>query len=233
MPKLVISVDGVVVKEAQLTKDRTTLGRRPYNDIVIDHLAVSGEHAVILMQNGDVILQDCHSTNGTYVNGARITSQKLADRDRIEVGRYKIDYHATGSARATPSMPQTPPAKPASSPAAPAPAQQAAGAASAFAATGFQDSRPAAPKKAGPCVRVLNGSATGRELLLTKDVTTIGKPGVSVASITRKPQGFELALMEGAYVPTVNGVALDDGPIMLRNHDRIELAGIRMEFIDG
>ena len=87
MPKLVISVDGVVVKEAQLTKDRTTLGRRPYNDIVIDHLAVSGEHAVILMQNGDVILQDCHSTNGTYVNGARITSQKLADRDRIEVCR--------------------------------------------------------------------------------------------------------------------------------------------------
>ena len=82
-------------------------------------------------------------------------------------------------------------------------------------------------------MRVLNGSATGRELLLIKEVTTIGKPGVSVASITRKPQGFELALMEGAYVPTVNGVALDDGPIMLRNHDRIELAGIRMEFIDG
>ena len=60
MPKLVISVDGVVIKQAQLLKERTTLGRRPYNDIVLDHLAISGEHAVILMQNGEVLLQDCN-----------------------------------------------------------------------------------------------------------------------------------------------------------------------------
>ncbi|MEN9539086.1 MAG: hypothetical protein RLZZ126_1321, partial [Pseudomonadota bacterium] len=49
MPKLIVSIDGVVIKEVQLTKDRTTLGRRPYNDIVIDNLAVSGEHAVLQM----------------------------------------------------------------------------------------------------------------------------------------------------------------------------------------
>ena len=44
MPKMIVSIDGVVIKEVQLTKDRTSLGRRPYNDIVIDNLAVSGEH---------------------------------------------------------------------------------------------------------------------------------------------------------------------------------------------
>ena len=103
----------------------------------------------------------------------------------------------------------------------------------AFAATGFQDSRPTAAPRNSPRVRVLNGSAKGRELLLLKETTTIGKPGVSVAAIRRKDQGFELTLLEGAYVPTVNGVALDNGPIMLRNHDRIELAGIRMEFIES
>ena len=210
MPKLVISVDGVVVKEAQLTKDRTTLGRRPYNDIVIDHLAVSGEHAVILMQNGDVILQDCHSTNGTYVNGARVNSHVLADKDRIEIGRHRIVYRAQDDA-----------------PAAAAAARQTQP------GVQFQESRPAPIGKAGPRVRVLNGSATGREMPLIKEATTIGKPGVAVASITRKAQGFELTLVEGSYVPTVNGVPLDKGPIMLRNHDRIELAGIRMEFIDG
>ena len=199
----------MVVKEAQLTKDRTTLGRRPYNDIVIDHLAVSGEHAVIALEKGAFVLQDRNSTNGTYVNGARVTTHALADKDRIEIGRHRIVYRAQDDA-----------------PAAAAAARQTQP------GVQFQESRPA-PIKGGPRVRVLNGSATGRELLLTKEVTTIGKPGVSVASITRKPQGFELALMEGAYVPTVNGVALDDGPIMLRNHDRIELAGIRMEFIDG
>ena len=208
MPKLIISVDGVVVKEAQLTKDRTTLGRRPYNDIVIDHLAVSGEHAVIALEKGAFVLQDRNSTNGTYVNGARVTTHALADKDRIEIGRHRIVYRAQDDV-----------------PAAAAAARQTQP------GVQFQESRPA-PIKGGPRVRVLNGSASGREMPLIKEATTIGKPGVAVASITQKAQGFELALVEGSYVPTVNGVPLDKGPIMLRNHDRIELAGIRMEFID-
>ena len=69
MPKMIVSIDDVVIKEVQLTKDRTTLGRRPYNDIVIDNLAVSGEHAVILMSGSEVTLEDLNSTNGSYVNG--------------------------------------------------------------------------------------------------------------------------------------------------------------------
>lgn len=226
MPKLVISVDGVVIKQAQLLKERTTLGRRPYNDIVLDHLAISGEHAVILMQNGEVLLQDCKSTNGTYVNGSRIKSCKLSNGDRIEMGRHRMDYYTKGSSAIHVPEPGTQPSR--------LPGDTTAGAATTvFAATGFQDSRPTAAPRNSPCVRVLNGSAKGRELLLLKETTTIGKPGVSVAAIRRKDQGFELALLEGAYVPTVNGVALDDGPIMLRNHDRIELAGIRMEFIES
>ena len=68
MPKMIVSIDGVVIKEVQLTKDRTSLGRRPYNDIVIDNLAVSGEHAVLQMSGNDVHLEDLNSTNGTYVN---------------------------------------------------------------------------------------------------------------------------------------------------------------------
>lgn len=86
MPKLIVSIDGVVVKEYQLIKDRSTIGRRPYNDVVIDNLAVSGEHAVVQMVDGRAVLEDLGSTNGTYVNGKAIKKQELAHDDTIEVG---------------------------------------------------------------------------------------------------------------------------------------------------
>ena len=92
MGKLVVSLDGVVIKEVQITKDKTTLGRRPYNDIVIDNLAVSGEHAVLQMVGNDVFIEDLNSTNGTYINGKAIKKQLLADNDTVEIGKYKIKF---------------------------------------------------------------------------------------------------------------------------------------------
>ena len=77
MPNLVISIDGAVIKEVTLSKERTTLGRRPYNDIVIENLAVSGEHAMLTMQDGKVTIEDLRSTNGTFVNGRAIQKQEL------------------------------------------------------------------------------------------------------------------------------------------------------------
>src|SRR3954454_19892076 len=92
MPKMIVSIDGVVIKEVQLTKDRTTLVRRPYNDIVIDNLAVSGEHAVLQMTGNEVHLEDLNSTNGTYVNGKAVKKQLLQNSDTVEIGKYKIKY---------------------------------------------------------------------------------------------------------------------------------------------
>ena len=92
MGKLVVSLDGVVIKEVQITKDKTTLGRRPYNDMVIDNLAVSGEHAVLQMVGNDVFIEDLNSTNGTYINGKAIKKQLLAHNDTVEIGKYKIKY---------------------------------------------------------------------------------------------------------------------------------------------
>ena len=92
MGKLVVSLDGVVIKEVQITKDKTTLGRRPYNDIVIDNLAVSGEHAVLQMVGSDVFIEDLNSTNGTYINGKAIKKQLLTHNDTVEIGKYKIKF---------------------------------------------------------------------------------------------------------------------------------------------
>src|SRR5215217_7141209 len=89
---MIVSIDGVVIKEVQLTKDRTTLGRRPYNDIVIDNLAVSGEHAVLQLTGNEVFLEDLNSTNGTYVNGKAVKKQLLQNNDTVEIGKYKIKF---------------------------------------------------------------------------------------------------------------------------------------------
>ena len=94
MGKLVVSLDNVVIKEFQITKERTTLGRRPYNDIVIDNLAVSGEHAVLTAAQNDVFIEDLNSTNGTYINGKAVKKQLLQTNDVVEIGKYRIKFLA-------------------------------------------------------------------------------------------------------------------------------------------
>ncbi|OOG54764.1 FHA domain-containing protein [Polaromonas sp. C04] len=221
MPKMIVSIDGVVIKEFQLTKDRTTLGRRPYNDIVIDNLAVSGEHAALQMVGGEVYLEDLNSTNGSYVNGKSIKKQLLQNNDTVEVGKYKIRF-VNETAGATPDKiaAMQPAASAAMTPPASAPAPVAV-------APADVDLRP------GAAIKVLSGAAAGREVQLVKVVTTIGKPGVAVAAITRRPLGFVVAHVEGASVPTLNGIPVSGAPVALKNGDLLELAGTRMQFMQA
>eukprot|EP01031_Cornospumella_fuschlensis_P021570 gene21570-26422_t len=84
MGKLVVSLDGVVIKEVQITKDKTTLGRRPYNDIVIDNGYISGFHAELLRQaDGNYDLVDLKTSNGTYLNGQRIDRAPVKGGDKV------------------------------------------------------------------------------------------------------------------------------------------------------
>src|SRR3989338_10138266 len=92
MAKLILSMDGLVLKEIPLAKERTTIGRKPHNDIHIDNLAVSGDHAVIVTILNDSFLEDLGSTNGTFVNGAPVQKHFLQNGDVIEIGKYKMKY---------------------------------------------------------------------------------------------------------------------------------------------
>src|SRR5260221_11288892 len=92
MAKLILSMDGLVLKEIHFTKERTSIGRKPHNDIQIDNLAVSGEHAVIVTILQDSCLEDLGSTNGTVVNGQPIKKHFLQNSDIIELGKYKLKY---------------------------------------------------------------------------------------------------------------------------------------------
>ncbi len=217
MPKMIVSIDGVVIKEVQLTKDRTTLGRRPYNDIVIDNLAVSGEHAVLQLTGNEVYLEDLNSTNGTYVNGKAVKKQLLQNNDTVEIGKYKIKYI---NEVATPGYEKTMIIKAGSIPPAAAPVRAEGGTVS----TSELASLAAA-------IKVLSGAAAGREVPLVKVVTTIGKPGVAVAAITKRPHGFVVAHVEGVNKPTLNGAAIGAEPVTLKNGDLLELAGTQMQFV--
>ena len=206
MPKMIVSIDGVVIKEVQLSKDRTSLGRRPYNDIVIDNLAVSGEHAVLQMSGTEVYVEDLNSTNGTYVNGKAVKKQLLQHADVVEIGKYKISFVAENIATAEkPAVIVTPAAVTVS----------------------------AVLPVSAAAVRVISGAAAGREVALVKVVTTIGKPGVAVAAITRRPQGFVVTHVDGAEKPMLNGMPIGAVPVALKNGDLLELAGTQMQFVQG
>ena len=209
MPKLIVSIDGVVIKEVQLTKERTTLGRRPYNDVVIDNLAVSGEHAALQMNGNEVTLEDLNSTNGTYLNGKAVKKQALQNGDTIEVGKYKIKFVNEIEA---PGFDKTMLFRPGETP---------AGLAS------------AAAEAINGTLRVLSGTASGREVPLTKAVTTVGKPGVAVASISRRAHGFVVAHVEGSGIPLINGAPIGSEPVALKSGDMIELASTKMQFIQS
>mgnify|MGYP000373744492 CR=1 FL=1 len=228
MPKMIVSIDEVVIKEVQLTKDRTTLGRRPYNDIVIDNLAVSGEHAVIHMNGPEVVLEDLNSTNGTYVNGKAIKKQALQNGDGIEVGKYKIKFVGDNAGD---NFDKTMVVK-SQAHAAPAPAPIASAPAAAPAAPSYAPKPAPEPvNSAVASIKVLSGAAAGREVPLTKVVTTIGKPAVAVAAITKRHQGYVVHHVEGGGNPTLNGRAITSDPVPLRNGDVIELAGTQMQFV--
>jgi len=228
MGKLVVSLDGVVIKEVQITKDKTTLGRRPYNDIVIDNLAVSGEHAVLQMVGADVFIEDLNSTNGTYINGKAIKKQLLTHNDTVEIGKYKIKYLVDESNEYEKTMIMRPGG---SLPPLGAGSPMQSGHPGMVGSSGFGGlgAVPAATQAAS--IKVLNGAAAGREVTLTKVVTTVGKPGVQVASITKRPNGYAFAHVEGTVRPSINGVPLVGDSVPLRNGDVIELAGTQMQFI--
>ena len=207
MPKMIVSIDGVVIKEVQLTKDRTTLGRRPYNDIVIDNLAVSGEHAVMQMSGSDVFLEDLNSTNGTYVNGKAIKKQQLQNGDTVEIGKYKIKFAHEGASES----------------------YEKTMVINAGAVVDASEA-PSAPL-GNAAIKVMSGTAAGREVPLVKVVTTIGKPGVAVAAITRRPHGYVVALVEGTLKPTINGSPIGTDAVNLHHGDLLELAGTQMQFV--
>ena len=240
MAKLIMSLDNAVIREVPLDKERFTIGRKAHNDIQIDNLAVSGEHALIVTILNDSFLEDLGSTNGTLVNGNPVKKHILQTNDVIEIGKYKMKFVSEQPAG------QTSVADFEKTMVLRAPMAKAAVAASPGGGLGDTQVSPAATTTQSPsphvaaaaakqpekiaAIQILTGLSAGKELELTKNLTTLGKPGVQVAVITRRPHGYFITHVEGANFPVVNGKALDAQAHQLNDHDVVELAGVKMEF---
>lgn len=239
MAKLIYSLDGAFLGEYQLDRGRLTVGRRPNNDIQIDNLAISGQHAAITTDGNDSLLEDLDSTNGTVVNGKAIKKHVLQHGDLIELGKYQLRYvneaklH-TKTAAAFSDFEQTMmvapvEARPVVAEVEPAPATAAEPAA----AQEEPPSAVAAPAEKKPAlahIQVLSGPSAGKELVLSKALTTLGKPGLEVAVITRRPQGYFVTHVEGVRHPMINGQSVGPHARQLTDHDVVEIAGVKMEF---
>lgn len=221
MARLILSMDGLVLKEIPLNKEQITIGRRPNNDIQIDNLAISGEHARIVTILNDSFLEDLNSTNGTLVNGQAITRHVLKNNDAVELGKYKLKFMSETAVGGFDNAAQLRAAGLSTSP---EPERT-------FAATQIMIPRPVAAPPPIPrvTIRLLNGPNAGKALELTKPLTTLGKPGVQVAVISRRSEGVFVTHVEGQKCPMVNSGEIGGEAFLLRDKDVVEIAGIRME----
>lgn len=246
MARLILSLDGQVLAEYNMTKERYTVGRLPDNDVRIDNAAVSGHHGLIINILNDSFLEDLNSTNGTYVNGKLIKKHALTHGDVITIGHHHLrfvdsqvesseqdEFERTlviqpgqvsearlraATEQVAPPTTTPPPAQPAARPAAAAaPADKGA---------------PARPAK----LQVLSGQFAGRELELAKTLTTLGRPGVQVAAISRRADGYYVVHVESAKpgdFPLVNGQPIGPQARRLHDNDVVTLAGVKMGFFEA
>jgi len=196
MAKISVTLEGAILQEIPINKPKVSIGRRPNNDVVLNHLAISGNHAVIETQMNDCYLEDLNSTNGTQVNGQPVKRHFLQNGDVISLAKYLIKFEADSKVKGisgSGGMVSTTPVK------------------HAF-------------------VKVLNGSNAGRQLILSKELTTLGSPGVQVATITRTTNTYFLTHVEGAKPTAVNEVPIGNKVRELKHGDVIDMSGTQLMF---
>ena len=232
MARLVLSLDGQVMAEYNMNKERYTIGRLPDNDIRIDNAAVSGHHSLIINILNDSFLEDLNSTNGTYVNGKLIKKHALQHGDVITVGHHQLRFVEDDEQQDEfeKTMVIQPSARPLEKIRAVAEAADKAG--PALSATGKTRALDAAAIKKAK-LQVLSGAFAGRELELNKALTTLGRPGVQVAAITRRSEGYFIVHVDSGKsddFPLVNGSPIGGQAMRLNDNDVIQLAGVKMGF---
>ena len=245
MAKLNFSLDGKSLGEFALDKERITIGRRPTNDIHIDNLAVSGEHAMILTLGADSFLEDLNSTNGTMVNKKMIKKHVLQHNDVVEFGKYQLKYLAENLTKSVPNggsikteqdkktekqnvepVPSPPPIDKSAVVKTESIAESAPAIEAPSAETKVQTITSGAAKAH---LLILNGNNSGQEMLLNRAMVKLGTAGEQLAVITKRPNGYFVSHVEGNERPLVNGQSIGMQARALIDHDVIEVSGIKME----
>lgn len=220
--KLILKFGDSILGEYPLDKEALTIGRKPNNDITVENLAVSGQHARVITILQDSFLEDMNSTNGTYVNGKLIQKHALQHGDVIKIGKHELHYQNEETAMSDDDMEKTMIIRPSALSAA---AQQKA------ADVGMENAQAMASQGEAPPagLKLMSGPNEGRSMDLMKALTSLGKPGVQVASISKRPDGYYLTHVEGDKTPTVNDTDVGADAYKLSDGDIVELAGIKIQ----
>ncbi len=246
MARLILSLDGQVMAEYNMTKERYTVGRLPDNDVRIDNAAVSGHHGLIINILNDSFLEDLNSTNGTYVNGKLIKKHALTHGDVITIGHHHlrfVDSQVESSEQdefertlvIQPGQVNEARLKAATESIAPPTTQAPVAAAAAIPSARAAPSEKGAPTRPAK-LQVLSGQFAGRELELAKTLTTLGRPGVQVAAISRRADGYYVVHVESSKpgdFPLVNGQPIGPQARRLHDNDVVTLAGVKMGFFEA
>jgi len=239
MAKLVLSQDGVITREFSLDQETLTIGRKSSNDVQIDDISVSGIHARILVEQNfymenlkDTYIEDADSTNGSYVNGAKIKKHMLRHGDIIQIGRHEFKFLDESA----PDFDKTMVIQPVT--------DEMANAAKTMKETDQAlsgEPKPvavdAAPsvKTNKAFIKVLSGPKAGKELDLVKSYTSMGNAGTMIV-IAKRQQGFYVShvtgktAQEGTF-PMVNENIIGAQSVPLQDHDIIDIGGLKLEFL--
>ncbi|MNR78049.1 Transcriptional regulatory protein EmbR [compost metagenome] len=223
MATITLAKDGIALQEFTLSKERVTIGRRAYNDIVIDAAGISAEHAVIISHPVGCYFEDLGSTNGSQLKGQPVKKHLLQDSDVIRLAGHTLQYSVNDSATVWTSDALLTPADD------DAPAE-VLGDIQQITEPSYRDPFDAI-MNTNAVIKILNGAHAGKEIALTKALTTIGRPGRHVAVFASSPQGCSLTHVEGADYPIVNGATIGAQTRSLTNGDQIHLAGTDLVFL--
>ncbi len=220
MSKLILTLDGAVLKEVELDRDTLSIGRRPGNDVQLNDLAVSGRHA-LLTAMANTYVEDLGSTNGTLVNGKKIKKAILKNGDVIQIGSHQFTYLSEQEATYEPTMFLKAEFEP-----------------TMMLDTGIGSRQVTADTRGGPlgAVKILDGPMKGKVLELRKPFNTVGINGVKVALISREAGGYTIhgiksrKLRRASDLPLVNGEPIGDGSRKLKDKDNIEMVETKMQF---
>jgi len=216
MPKLILTLDGAVIREYSIDKDSISIGRKHGNDIQLNDLTISGRHSLITKVGDNVFIDDLGSTNGSLLNGARVAKSKLQHSDVIQIGNYQFTFFSQDEEDYEPTM---------------------------FLRAEIEDTKIIDTKqkpttentgaKLG-AVKVLSGPLKGKVLELRKPFNTLGFNGAKMAIIARNSTDYTITAIkneDSINVAMVNSHDISTDALELKEHDIIELANTQIEFI--
>jgi len=255
MAKLILHLPDGSMRDIPLEPGRTTIGRRADNDIHLGFPAVSAEHAAVVTVQSDSFLHDLGSTNGTLVNGNRVTKHFLRDHDKIDIGRQHLVYvmneaetidalppdalsqemrsleeRVDDLVRSEAPKPLPPPIPEPADVAPDRPRTLADELLADLMETQDEASAVAVASVADAVIKVLTGPNAGQATPMTRPEFVLGRRGAQIAAIRRGDSGYRLVPLADEHRPTVNGSAVEREGVELAFGDTLDVAGVKLRF---